>query len=215
MASKLAVYNGALRLCKERRLAALTDSIESRRLLDDAYGDGSTVGAVAACLQMGQWTFATRAARVEYDASIDPDFGYIYAFGQPSDVVRVTAVCEDEYYQQPLLKYVDERGYWYAAIDTIYVKYVSSHASYGADLSLWPESFAKLVEAYLAKEIVGSLTADEKIFARVWKIYEAMEKKARGLDAMNKPTVFAPVGSWTRSRHGGHVNRSGWNEQFS
>lgn len=201
-ATKLGLYNGALRILKERKLASLSENREPRRLLDDAYGDGSTNGAVRYCLEMGQWTFATRSVRVDYSPSVEPDFGHRYAFDQPDDMVRVAAVCADEFFTQPLLRYVDERRYWYASQPTIYVKYVSNDANYGADLSLWPESFVKVVEAYLAKEIAGSLTqGDDKVrFAEA--MWDRAKKEARSADAMNRPTAFPPPGSWVTSRRG-------------
>jgi hypothetical protein len=199
--SKLAVWNGCLRLCRERKLSSLTENREPRRLLDDAWGDGSTTGAVKACLEMGQWTFATRSAQIEYTPSIEPDFGYRRAFDQPSDMVRPVGICSDEYFNSPLLQYADERRYWYADLDTIYVRYVSNDSEYGADLSLWSEVFAKLVEAYLAREIVGSLTGGDS--ERVEKSFGMAKKEAQSLDAMNNPTKFLPMGSWSRARFGG------------
>lgn len=209
MTTQLSLYNGALRLCKERKLASLTENREPRRLLDDAWGDGSTTGAVKHCLQLGQWTFASRAVQVDYTPSIEPPFGYRYAFEQPSDFVRTMAVCQDEYFRVPLLEYSDERGYWYSDLQTIFVKYVSNASDYGADLSLWPESFVKLVEAYLAKEIAGSLTgADSKAVEMAW---DAALKSSRSLDAMNKPTVMMPQSSWASARTGRDYRRS-WSQ---
>lgn len=212
MTTKLGLYNGALRLCKERKLASLSENREPRRLLDEAYGDGSTTGAVKACLQMGQWTFAMRTIKLDYSPSVEPDFGYRKAFDQPVDMVRVSAVCSDEYFKYPLLEYADERAFWFADLDTIYVRYVSNDASYGADLSLWPESFVKLVEAYLAQEIVGNLTgADSQNVARV---YKDSKTNALSQDAMNKPTAFTPSGSWSSARRGGSSNRSRWSGSY-
>lgn len=207
-ATQLSIYNDALRLCKERRLATLTDNREARRLLDDAWGDGSTTGAVAHCLELGQWTFATRTGQIDYAPSITPAFGYRYAFDHPTDMVRVAAICEDEWFKQPLLEYADEGEFWYADIQTIYVKWISNGASWGADMSRWPESFSKMVACYLAKEIVGSLTgnAEEQRVNREW---EALAKSARSLDAMNKPTAFFPTGSWVRARRQGMVRNPG------
>lgn len=214
MADKLKIYNGALRLCKERRLTSLTDNREPRRLLDDVWGDGSTNGAVKHCLQLGQWTFAMRTGQIDHTPSVTPEFGYTYAFTQPDDMVRVSAVCSDEYFVQPLLQYADERHYWYSDLQTIYVRWVSNHENYGADLSLWPESFVQLVEAYLALEIVGNLTqGDDKIIGLERKFTRVL-KSAKSLDAMNKPTKFMPMGSWERSRfsRGGDATRraGGW-----
>lgn len=203
MTTKLSVYNGALRLCKERRLASLSEQREPRRLLDDAYGDITTTGVVRFCLQSGQWTFATRAQMLDYTPSVEPDFGYRRAFNKPIDYVRTTAICEDEFFKQPLLEYADEREYWYSDLDTIYIKYVSDDPSYGGDLSLWPESFVHLVEASLAMEICGSLTgADSEFVARM---YKKAKSDAMSQDAMAKPTVMLPPGNWVTSR------RLGWN----
>jgi hypothetical protein len=201
-ATKLSLYNGALRILQERRLASLTEEREPRRLLDDAYGDGSTNGAVRYCLEAGQWTFATRMVLIDYSPSVTTPFGYTYAFEQPVDLVRVTGIFEDEYGRVPLTRYADERRYWYSDLPSIYVGYVSNHASYGADLSLWPGVFAKLVEAYLAKEIAGSLTQGDSKIALAERAWEQARREARSFDAMAKPTAFFPAGSWVTARHG-------------
>lgn len=200
MATKLSVYQGALRLCRERKLASLTENREPRRLLDDAYGDIVSTGAVRLCLEFGQWTFATRTQRLDYSPSVEPDFGYRRAFDQPADMVRPCAICADEYLKHPLLNYHDERHYWYADLDEIYASYVSSHSSYGGDLSLWPETFVKLVEAQLASEIVGSLTGADS--QAVEKALKRAKLDAKSGDAMRKPTRFLPEGSWNSSRRG-------------
>lgn len=210
MSDRLSLYNGALRLCKERKLISLSENREPRRLLDDAWGDGSTIGAVKHCLQLGQWTFAMRSVRVDASPSVEPPFGYRYAFDQPTDMVKVAALCSDPQFDQPLLRYTDERHYWFADLETIYARFVSNDAQYGADLSLWPESFGKLVEAYLAQEIVGNLTQGEAQYERVGKVFNTALKSAQSLDAMNSPTKFTPPGSWEVARRAGGSRNSRW-----
>lgn len=206
MATKLSLYNGALRLCKERKLASLAESREPRRLLDEAYGDGSTYGSVRRCLEMGKWSHAMRTVRLDYAPSVEPSFGYRRAFDQPTDMVTVAAICEDEYFNVPLTRYADERGYWYADLETIYVRYVSNDADYGADLSLWPQVFSDMVEADLAREIVGNLTGAD--IERVEKAYKDCKIRALSNDAMKKPTAFFPAGGWVSARHGGGLRGS-------
>ena len=210
MADKLAVWNDALRICKERKLVALTDNREPRRLLDAAWGDGSTTGSVRRCLEMGQWTWAIRTAQLDYSPSVTPSFGYTYAFDQPSDCVRVAGVFQDEYCKVPLLEYSDERRYWYCDLQTIYVQFVSNGETYGADLSLWSEMFAKTVAADLAREIVGNLTQDERIRADVMAEWRMWKKEAAAIDAANRPTRQLPVGSWNRARMGNSSRDSRW-----
>jgi hypothetical protein len=211
MADKLGVYNGALRLCNERKLASLSDSSERRRALDAAWNNGE---AIRFCLESGQWTFATRTGMIDYTPSVEPSFGYRRAFTQPTDFVRLVAMCSDEYFKVPLLEYADERQYWYADLDTLYVKWVSNDTTYGGDLSLWSAKFAKFVEAYLAYEIAPTLTGmDEKTLKVVIHTYDQRKKDARSLDAMNKPTQFTPPGSWVSARGGGvrsPVGDGGW-----
>lgn len=211
-ATQLRLYNQALRICKERKLASLSENREPRRLLDEAWGDGSTNGSVRRCLEAGQWTFATRSIQLDYSPSITPSFGYQYAFDQPSDMVKVAGICSDEYFNTPLLRYTDEGDYWYADLQTIYVRYISNGASYGTDLSRWPETFVDFVAADLAMEIVGNLTNGDSDVSRVDKIRTRAMTRARSNDAMNKPTTFMPMGGWRRARHGNSItrDRSGW-----
>ena len=213
MTDQLSLYNGSLRLCKERKLVSLSENREPRRLLDAAWGDGQTNGAVKYCLEMGQWTFATRTVQIDYSPSVEPPFGYRYAFDQPEDLVKVTGVFTEEMSRLPLTDYADERHFWFAHLETIYVSYVSNSVEYGTDMSLWPEVFAKLVEAYLANEIVGNLTQGENAKAMVEKKWKEAKLQARSFNAMSRPTVFPPEGSWVGSRRGrygtGYHNRSG------
>lgn len=213
--NQLSLYNGALRLLKERKLASLTETSPPRLLLDEAWGDGPTgSGAVKYCLQMGQWTFATRTVQADYSPSIEPDFGYRYAFDQPEDMVRICGLWTDAYGTQPLLQYRDERHYWYASSPTIYASYVSNSVDYGADLTLWPETFGKLVEAFLAVEIAGNLTQGNDLIIIADKAWKRAKLDAEALDAMNKPTQFLPEGSWTSARRGSHSTGSRWNGEW-
>jgi hypothetical protein len=196
MTTKLKVYNRALRYCSERKIADLTEDREPRRLLDDAWDDG----AVDVCLAEAQWKFAIRTVRIDYDPAITTDFGFQYAFSKPTDWVSTSAVCSDEYFDTPLIRYSHENDYWYADIDTIYVKYLSNDATYGNDLSLWPGTFANYVSAYMANEIVDKLTASDVIIARVDQRHDENRLKAKNKDAQNQPQRFPAPGSWSSSR---------------
>jgi hypothetical protein len=213
MTDKLSLFNGSLRILKERKLASLTESREARRLLDDVWGSGATAGAVKACLQMGQWTFARRTSQIDFSPSISPSFGYRYAFDQPEDMVKPCGIYTDERCTQPLLQYADERHYWYCDLQTIYVTYVSNHATYGGDMSLWPETFIKVVEAYLAREVAPSLTNGDNAIKWANAAWKEAKLEARSDDAMRQPTRFLPPGSWSTSRRGRSSNLSLWNER--
>ena len=154
MATQLSLYNEALRICGERKLASLTENREPRRILDSVWD----ANAINYCLEQGQWKFAIRTAKLENNASMEPAFGYQYGFDKPTDLIRLTALCSDEYFNVPLTQYSEEAGYWFSDLDEIYIQYVSNDASYGNDFSLYPETYMRYVASYLASEIIDRLT---------------------------------------------------------
>ncbi len=205
VATRLSLYNGALRICGDAKLSTITENREPRHLLDDVW-DG---GALKHCLEQGYWNFAIRTTEAEASASVTPTFGFRYAFDKPSDWVRTAGIASDEYFRCPLsdLEYKDEAGYWFADIETIYVRYVSNDSSYGTDYSKWPESFRNFVEHYLAMQIMPRLKEAKISREDIGKLYRRALIDARSKDCMNEGASFMPQGSWASARHGGRVRR--------
>ena len=95
--SQLSLYNGALTILGERKLSSLTENRETQYKLTDIWDND----AVNRCLQMGQWNFAMRAVQLDASPSVTPSFGYQYAFDKPTDYIRLSGLCTDEYYKNP------------------------------------------------------------------------------------------------------------------
>lgn len=200
--SALTIYNNTLILLGQPTLSALTDSVENRRLLDKIWDEN----ARDHCLEQGLWNFAMRTSEINYDSSVtSPDFGFQYAFSKPSDWIRTVDFASDEYFRNPLthLDYVDEQGYWWADYTVLYLRYISNDTSYGYDLSLWPQSFVRYVEAYLAEMIAPRLSVSEDKLITLMKITQKRLVDARSKDALNEGAKFFPVGNWVRARRGG------------
>jgi len=195
--SKLKIYNSALTICGERHLASLTEDRKSRRLLDHVWDNDG----IETCLEYGQWKFATKAVKFDYDTSITTDFGYARGFSKPTDWVVTSAVCTDEYFSAPLIRYSDENSYWYADLDEIYVKYVSNASDFGRDLSLWPATFEKFVSAFFASEIIWALTQDDAKVDRAEMKLDKARSKAKNSDAMAGPQQFPAPGTFVGSRY--------------
>ena len=205
MTTQLDIYNNALMLCEERFLASLTEEREPRRLLDLVWSSGG----VQNCLEDGQWNFAMRSIQIDYDPGIEPSFGYRRAFDKPTDWLLTSAMAQDEYFRSPLLRYWDEAGFWYADLDTIYVRYISSDPAYGLDLNKWPNSFYDYVCESFANKVILKLTRSEaKLEASTKRLAEKL-KIARSAAAMSQPTSFPARGSWglSRQRYGGRGDR--------
>lgn len=79
MATKLGIYNDALRHLKSERLVTVTDAGKKRYELDAAYDD-----AVEWCLEQSLWNFAMRATELTHDTGFTASFGYAYSFDKLS-----------------------------------------------------------------------------------------------------------------------------------
>ena len=196
---RLKLYNAALTVCGERHLASLTESREPRRLLDHVWDNDG----VDACLERGQWKFAMRSMKLDFDTTLDTNFGYRRAYTIPDDWILTSALCSDEYYDTPLTRYRNEAGIWYADIDEIYVRYVSNDVNYGGNLSLWPATFADYVASAFAAKIVFKLTSDEKKRESVIKWEKRQRTTAKSKDAMAGPQQFPAPGNYVNSRNRG------------
>ncbi len=195
---KLGLYNGALRIMGERKIASLSENREPRRVLDGIWDED----AIKYCLEQGQWGWASRTVKLEASASVDPEFGYRYAFDKPTDYVRTVNLSTDENFSEPLNAFSDEAGYIFAHVDIIYLRYVSDDDDYGRNYELWPQSFTRYVMAYLAYEGSLRLTASHSIQERLEKQMKVRLSDAQSKDGVNRPTMFYPRGTFVTARHG-------------
>lgn len=196
--SRIDIYNDALLIIGERFLSSLTEDREPRRLLDHVWNNDG----VRDCLESGQWYFATRTIRIDFDPGVDPEFGYRYAFEKPSDWVLTSALSADEFFEVPLNSYFDEADYWYADLTVLFVRYISIDGGYGFDFSRWPKKFTKFVSAHFASEIIQKI--DPERYDAVMKIRDKRLTDAKNNDAMADPPQFPAQGSWSISRSRGY-----------
>lgn len=204
--TRLQVYNGALSICKERPLNALTDANKSRRDLDQVWNDSG----VRYCLEQGQWQFAIRTMRFDADADVDTEFGYTYAFEKPTDWVLTSAVCSDERFKVPIHNYADATDYWRADVTPIFVQYVSDDDAFGGDLARWPQTFSEFVQAYFASKICLGMTGSRDLFMAIMGpkgdgeggIYGQRKLIAKNRAFMSQPQRQPAQGSWSRARSG-------------
>lgn len=208
-ASKLSIYNAALGHLGERKLASLTEAREPRRVLDDFYPD-----VQAYCLEKSTWEFACRLVQIDASTSVTPPFGFTNAFVKPTDWVRTVLISGSETFDPPLAAYQEERGYWYADCDPLYVRYVSNHASLGGgDLSRWTQAFEDYVAYELAYRACLRISGAETRRGELRKEARKALSAARGIDTTSEAPQFSPAGSWVTSR-GGNSNRSRWDRTF-
>lgn len=195
---KLALYNGSLALLGARKLASLTENQLSRRELDGVFSRGG----IRTCLELGQWNFAMRTVQLDYSPSVEPSFGYSRAFDKPTDWVRTCGLCADAMFREPLLEVADEAAFWFATLDTIFVRFVSDSTDYGLDYSKWPENFSRVVEHHFAIGVCMRLTQSQQKKNELELAQKIWLARAKSSDAMDEATTFPPESSWTRARRG-------------
>lgn len=201
MATKLEVYNLALGYVRERKIADLTEDREPRRLLDDVWDHETLM-----CLENGQWVFAFRSLRMDSSPSVDPAFGYRYAFELPDDRSRIVGVSASETFDPPLNAMQEEAGYIFADIDPLYLMYVSKDVGYGMNIGEWPALYTDYVAHRLAVRIAPRVThMSGEAMDELAKSTKRARSDALSSCAMQSATKFMPVGSWVLARSGGRV----------
>ncbi len=196
---QLAIYNIALHAIGERILASTSEEGHARRLLDEVWDRGG--GTLKAVLEQGYWNIAVRTVQIDKSSSVTPSFGLAFAFDVPTDFVRLVQISGSEHFYDPLNNYEIEVDLWYADIDPIFVRYISDDASYGTNLSNWPDTMTLYAGYYMATQIAPTLKNDidmEKLEKRT----NRMLIDARSKDAQQERTRFQPAGSWIRARAG-------------
>jgi len=198
---KLSIYNTALtQFIGTRKLASLTENREPRRILDDIW-DFEFEKFI---LEQGLWNFAIRTVKADYSPSVEPDFGFRYAFDKPEDWIRTAAIASDEFFSNPLTatQYRDEAGFWFSSLQTIYVRYICMDPQYGLNYALWPATFSQWVACELAQRAVLALSQDKDLKAYLEKKSKSLLVDARSKDAMNDGTQFQPRGRWVSDKGG-------------
>lgn len=189
----------ALMHCGESPLLFVDDEVPQRYKLDAIYNNDM----IKRCLEQHTWGFATRTQQIDYDPTINPVFGYKYAFRKPVDFIRSCDISADEFFSAPFLNFQDDPEYWFCELTKIYVRYVSIDDKYGNDLSIWSGSFCSYVEYYLASKLAIALTKSESMREELNRMTRVSLSDAQNKDAVEQPTKFLPMGRWATARLAG------------
>lgn len=206
MTTQLEIYQQALLALGEVPVASLSENREARRLCDFVWN----AGFVNQCLEEGLWKFAIRAVKLTYDTGPQPAYGFTRAFTLPDDFIRTVKLSTDENETIPITAngYTEEAGFIYASIDDIYLRYVSNDASYGGNLTAWPESFSVWTQLNMATQVGPKLTSSTTKLDALKKDAKKALSNARSKSAMEGGTAFPPMGTWVSARSGRWGGRS-------
>lgn len=196
MTDQLSLYNGALRVLRERPLADLSEANKAKRAFDADYAK-----CLAWCAEQGQWRHALVVTQLTVASPSDPaPIGWAYAFDLPADFARFYACSPDGSFFDPYNGFEIRGGRFYCELPSIYLKYVSDVA--GVAPANFSATYVEFVETALATRSGGQITNNAELMDRLEKMgLKKALAKAKNVDAMNGPAVQMPMGSWARSRN--------------
>lgn len=196
MATKLSIFNEALRAIGDLRLASLTEDVEARYVLDDAWED-----CVEFVFTEGLWNFATKTDIIYADPGQPPIPGCTFTFDKPVGWVRTITISQTSLFDAEV-NYRDENGRIYANFDTLYIRYISKEKAVDEEVQNWPANFAKLVAACLAKECAERLSGSGEKGAALAADYKDVLASAKNKDAMDQSKMILRPGNWARAMRG-------------
>jgi len=188
--SKLAVYNDALLLIGERKLANITENRLPRRLLDSAFD----LGAIDYCLEIVKPVFARKTIKLTSSVvSADHDLDNVFTL--PSDWISTVDVYSDSRLDQPIARYINEDRTIACEFSTVFVRYISSDNSEA--YAKWSPAFTRVVTSYLAREISLRLAPDE--IENLDTLFDARVESGLNIESNKEPLERSKASTSTLS----------------
>lgn len=201
MANKLSIFNEALRAIGDLRLSSLTEDVEARYVLDDAWED-----CVEFVFTEGLWNFATKTEVITADPGQTPIPGFSFTFDKPLHWLRTITVAPNSLFTEEAV-YRDEGNKIYSNWDTLYIRYISREKAVDEQVENWPPTFAKAVAACLAQECAERLSGSGSKAEALAAEYKEVLASAKNKDALDQSKVIFRPGSWVRSMRGSSMIR--------
>lgn len=172
---KIGVYDAALRFLGEPDLANITDTVESRYVLDNAYDD-----AINFMLRQAAWRFALATETVTgATSSLIP--GYDHSFTKPTKWMWTHAIFVLVGADERPIDFREQGAKWYANLSSLTCRYISTD---GQALATWTEQFAKAMAAYLAFLCCDKITGDPDRTKQVHSVFQELLQAAINQDAI-------------------------------
>lgn len=201
MATKLEVWNEALRLLGEPALVTLTDDVPSRYVLEEAYPRVVLNG-----LMRGVWNFAIKTVEIQHNENATPSIGYQFAFDKPDDWLFTNVLSSFPDFQEfvPTLyqNFRDQGGRWHTDTTPLYAEYVSSDFAADENISAWSENFVQFISAQLAFETEERITHSSDLYERLNALTARRLARAKSRDAKDEREHYVRPGSWARAQRG-------------
>jgi hypothetical protein len=196
MATKLSIYNEALRAIGDLRLSSVSENVEARYVLDDAWED-----CVEFVFTEGLWNFATKTQEISADPGQTAIPGFSFVFDKPVGWLRTITIATTSLFDMEAV-YRDEGGKIYSNFDKLYIRFISNEFATDDSVAAWPPTFARLVAACLARECAERLSGSSSKAEVLDSQYKDILASAKNKDALDQSKIIFKPGSWSRAMRG-------------
>lgn len=203
MVDKLQVYKQALIHLQAASIVTLTDDVEARYVLDNAW-----TGVVEEAFSAGDWNAFKLSVALDESSTGTAALGWAYVYDYPDDYSRTVAVSNVPDFRSGFREYADEDGFLHSNTNPLFLRYISKTKM--TDVEAWPTMFWRYVAVKLAFETVGKLTSSDSLEAKLDKKLDKALRQAKSVDARNENNKVIGTGSWLRARQGGYGYGDGY-----
>lgn len=176
MATKIQIWNKALRVLGLPRLATVTDNVPTAYECEDVWAT-----APYEVLETGHWNFAIITLSSS-GTTTSPIPGYTHRHSLPSAWVRTFQVSTTADFGTEA-DHRTENGYIYAQTATLYIRYLASTKGADGSISEWPPSFCEAVALRMAMALAPTLRPEQpETLNRVMQMYADQLARASEAD---------------------------------
>lgn len=185
MATMVQIANIALRSLGVKRITALTDDVESARVLNDIY-----THIRDEMLAIHPWNFAIKYSDTLAENATDPEFDFDYSCALPTDTLRVIELEDAED------KFKQVGGNLFTDTEDPKIKYIAQITTPASFSSAFVTAYA----ARLAAEACYALTDSRTLQEQKFKEYAAKLQQAKSTDGQEGTTEKQEDSSWIDDR---------------
>lgn len=150
---KLSLYNNALMMVGLPRLKSLTDDVERRYVLDDAW----EFNPAQYCAEMIKPRFAAKTVQLTTSTeSTQHDLDKVYTL--PADFVDLIGFFSDAELDQPITRFIREGNTIACDYPKVYLRYINSTSL--DDFTTWSPAYIRAVYSTLAKTLAEGLVPE-------------------------------------------------------
>lgn len=183
--SEVDVANSALAKLGDYRIISLNDNTREARLVKQQFSKIRDE-----LLRAHPWKFATTRAVLALLPSA-PAYGYTYAYGLPTDCIRVIEIDDNDE------QWTVEGGQLLTDLPNACCKYVRQSTIPGE----WEASFAEAFASKLAHDICYAVTQSASLKEQLLKEYQLKIQEARTFNAQEAGGDSVYAAQWLHSRY--------------